>query len=72
MNLWIDLERKLALEPDQNRKLKESICIIKICPIMRIYQLTPMDTNSLPPREQSVEFYYNKWIPGMIQYGNEL
>ena len=31
-----------------------------------------MDTNNLRTRGQSVEFYYNKWILGMIQNGNEL
>ena len=31
-----------------------------------------MDTNNLQTRGQSVDLYYNKWIPGMIQCGNEL
>ena len=31
-----------------------------------------MDTNILRTRGQSVEFYYNKWIFGMIRNGNEL
>ena len=72
MNLWIDSERKWAQEPNQNRKLKESICIIKICPIKWITLRIPMDTNNLRTRGQSVEFYQHKWIPGMIQNGNEL
>ena len=58
--------------PNQNPKLKESICIIKICPIKWITPLTPMDTNNLRTRGQSVEFYYNKWIFGVIRNGNEL
>ena len=41
----------------KTRKLKESICIINICPIKWITPLTPMDTNNLPPYGQSVEFY---------------
>ena len=43
--------------PNQNPKLKESICIIKICPIKWITPQTPMDTDNLPPYGQSVEFY---------------
>ena len=31
-----------------------------------------MDTENLPPRGQSVEFYLNKWIFGVIRSRNEL
>ena len=31
-----------------------------------------MDTDNLPPYEQSVEFYYNLWISGLIRNGKEL
>ena len=49
--------REWSLEPDQNPKLKESICIIKISPIKWIKSLTLMDTDHLPPYGKSVEFY---------------
>ena len=31
-----------------------------------------MDTDNLTPYGQSVEYYYNKWIFGVIRSGNEL
>ena len=42
---------------NQNPKLKESICIIKICPIKWITLRIPLDTNNLRTRGQSAEFY---------------
>ena len=44
---------------------------IKIYSIKWITPLTRMDTNNLPPWGESVEFYYNKWISGMIRNGNK-
>ena len=35
--------------PNQNRKLKKNICIIKIYTIKWITPLTPMDSNNLTP-----------------------
>ena len=43
--------------PNQNPKLKESICIQKICPIKWITPLTPMNTYNLPLYGQSAELY---------------
>ena len=31
-----------------------------------------MDTDNLPLYGQSVEFYENKWISGLIRNGNDL
>ena len=72
MKLLNDSERKLDLEPNQNPKLKESICIIKICAIKWIKPLARMDTNNLRTRGQSVEIFLYKWISGMSRIGNEL
>ena len=58
--------------PNQNPKLKENICIIKICPIKWFNALNPIDTNTLFPWVQSVQFEKNKWISGVIRDGNEL
>ena len=72
MNLWNDSRRKWGLESESNRKLKKTICIIKLYPIKWITPLTRMDTNNFPPWGESVEFYLNKWISGMIRDGNEV
>ena len=57
MDLRIDSERKWALDPNQNPKLKENICIIKICSNKWIKPLTPIGPNTLFPWVQSVYFY---------------
>ena len=60
LNKWISGMIRNGNElknPNQNPKLKESIKIIKICPIKWITPLTPMDTSNLRTRGQSVEFY---------------
>ena len=59
-NIWISGVFRNGNElknPNQNRELKNNICIIKIYPIMWFTPLTPMDTNNLPPWGQSVEYY---------------
>ena len=57
LNKWISGMIRNGNElqnPNQNRKLKESICIIKICPIKWIRPQTPMDTNNLRIHEDKV------------------
>ena len=57
MDLRTDSERKWALDPNQNPKLKENICIIKICSNKWIKPLAPIGPNTLFPWVQSVYFY---------------
>ena len=72
MNLSTDSGRKWGIEPESKPKLKENICIIKLCPIKWLIPQSPIDTNTLFPWVQSVQFDKNKWISGLIRDENEL
>ena len=72
MNLWTDSERKWALEPESKPE-SEGIHLHHNDMSKQVnYTATPIDTNYHPPRGQSVEFYFNKWISWLIRDENEL
>ena len=54
INLRTDSERKWALEAESKPKLKENICIIKICLNKWFKDLTPIGPKALIPWVQSV------------------
>ena len=56
MNLWSDSGRKWALEPKSKPEIEENLRIKKICPIKWFNELTPIDTNTLFPCVQSVQY----------------
>ena len=56
MDLRTDSERKWALDPNQNPKLKENIFILKICSNRWFKPLTPIEPNTLFEWVQSVDF----------------
>ena len=60
MNFWTDPQRKWALNPNQNPKLKKNICFIKICPIKILKTLFPLEANKLFSCGQSIQFYKDK------------
>ena len=57
MNLWNDSERKWALEHELKPEIEGIHLHEKVCPNKWNKPQIPMDTNNLPLRGQSVEFY---------------
>ena len=56
MNLSTDSGRKWAIEHESKPEIEVNISIIMLCPIKWFKRLSPIDTNTLVPRVQSVQF----------------
>ena len=69
MYLWTDSERNWALKSESKPEIEKNIFFIKLSPIKLLKTLFPLEDNKLFSCGQSIQFYKNKCISGLIRNG---